>query len=114
MAYVYIVKCEDGSYYTGIALDVKRRIKEHYKKASTCAKYTRSHKIKELSAVWEAPSYACAGKLEYYIKKKLTHSKKKLLVEENDAFKDLIPRELQELSYKRIENFTLENCLNEK
>lgn len=114
MAYVYIVKCEDGSFYTGIASDIKRRIKEHYKKAPTCAKYTRSHKIKELSAVWEASSYSCAGKLEYYIKKKLTHSKKRLLIEENDAFKDLIPQELQEFSYKRIENITLESCLDEK
>ena len=27
--YVYIVKCSDGSYYTGITNDVDRRINEH-------------------------------------------------------------------------------------
>lgn len=27
--YVYIVKCKDGSLYTGISLNIKRRIKQH-------------------------------------------------------------------------------------
>ena len=27
--YVYIVKCRDGSYYTGVTNDVDRRIEEH-------------------------------------------------------------------------------------
>lgn len=27
--FVYIVKCKDGSLYTGITTDIKRRIKEH-------------------------------------------------------------------------------------
>ena len=27
--YVYIVKCSDGSYYTGVTNDVQRRIAEH-------------------------------------------------------------------------------------
>ena len=114
MAYVYIVLCEDGSYYTGIASDVKRRIKEHYLKAPTCAKYTRSHSIKELAAVWEASSLSEAGKLEYYIKKKLTHAKKKRLIECSDAFESLISEELRDFSYKRLENITLERCLAEK
>ena len=27
--YLYIVKCKDGSFYTGITTDIKRRIIEH-------------------------------------------------------------------------------------
>ena len=27
--YVYIVKCKDGSLYTGITTDIDRRVKEH-------------------------------------------------------------------------------------
>lgn len=37
--YVYIVECRDGTYYTGIATDVDRRIEEH--NAGKGAKYTR-------------------------------------------------------------------------
>ena len=37
---VYIVKCADGSLYTGIALEVEERIKTH--NSGKGAKYTRS------------------------------------------------------------------------
>ena len=37
---VYIVKCADGSLYTGIAKDVNRRCQQH--NAGTASRYTRS------------------------------------------------------------------------
>lgn len=37
--YVYILQCGDGTLYTGIATDVKRRLDEH--RAGIGAKYTR-------------------------------------------------------------------------
>ncbi len=114
MSYVYILKCDDDSYYTGISSSFKRRIREHYFKTRASAKYMRSHNIKELSAVWEAPTYSCAARLEYYIKKKLTHLEKMRLIEEKSAFDSLIPQELQQFSYKRIENITLDACIKEK
>ena len=33
---VYLVRCRDGSLYTGIALDVARRIREHEGGANLC------------------------------------------------------------------------------
>lgn len=36
---VYLLKCSDGSYYCGITLDLKRRVKEH--NAGKGSKYTR-------------------------------------------------------------------------
>lgn len=39
--YVYMLRCADGSLYTGIAVDVERRFEEH--KSGRGAKYTRSH-----------------------------------------------------------------------
>ncbi len=39
MWYVYIVKCSDGSLYTGVTTDIKRRIGEH--NAGQGASYTR-------------------------------------------------------------------------
>ncbi len=44
MWYVYILKCYDGSFYTGITSDINRRIKEHNfddKKASKYVKVRR-------------------------------------------------------------------------
>ena len=42
MYYVYILRCKDKSFYTGITTDVDRRFKEH--RAGTGGRYTRSHK----------------------------------------------------------------------
>jgi putative endonuclease len=41
MWFVYIIKCEDGSLYTGATNDLKRRFDEH--KKGKGGKYTRSH-----------------------------------------------------------------------
>jgi predicted GIY-YIG superfamily endonuclease len=38
--FVYIVRCADGSLYTGISKDVKRRCQQH--NAGAAARYTRS------------------------------------------------------------------------
>lgn len=38
--FVYILRCSDGSLYTGITTDVKRRSEQH--NAGTAARYTRS------------------------------------------------------------------------
>ncbi len=37
--YVYILKCGDGTLYTGVATDVERRLAEH--RSGVGAKYTR-------------------------------------------------------------------------
>lgn len=42
MYFVYILKCKDGSLYTGITTDLERRLEEH--KNGTGAKYTRGKK----------------------------------------------------------------------
>ncbi len=41
MYYVYILKCADGSLYTGITTDLKRRLAEH--KSGKGGHYTRAH-----------------------------------------------------------------------
>ena len=40
--FVYIVRCTDGSLYTGITKDVKRRCQQH--NAGTASRYTRSRR----------------------------------------------------------------------
>lgn len=39
--WVYLIRCKDGSLYTGIAMDVTRRFSEHQAGGKRCAKYLR-------------------------------------------------------------------------
>ncbi|MFA6097137.1 MAG: GIY-YIG nuclease family protein [Candidatus Paceibacterota bacterium] len=43
MYYLYILKCSDKTLYTGITVDLKRRIEEH-NSSHLGAKYTRSRR----------------------------------------------------------------------
>ena len=79
MWYVYIVRCNDGTYYTGITTDVERRIAEH--NSGTGAKYTRSRKPVELEESKTFKNRSEASKEEARIKK-LTRTKKEKLIGE--------------------------------
>ncbi len=64
--FVYIVRCADGSLYTGITKDVKRRCQQH--NDGTASRYTRSRRPTKL--VWQEaqPSRGSALKREAAIK----------------------------------------------
>ena len=47
MNYIYILKCADGSLYTGWTNDLEKRLKAH--NSGKGGKYTRSHRPVELS-----------------------------------------------------------------
>jgi len=66
--HVYIVRCSDGTLYTGIARDLKKRIAEHNSEAGG-ARYTRPRRPVELVYSEEAPSRSEALKREYEIKR---------------------------------------------
>ena len=100
MAYVYILKCVDGSYYTGSTVDIEKRIKAHVLKLPTAAKYTRSHTVVDVSAIWEAPSLSFACKLEYFIKRKLSHAQKQQIVSTPEKLKEYIPEHLKDIEYR--------------
>ncbi len=40
--HVYIVRCDDGSLYTGISTDVARRLREHQRGGPRAARYLRT------------------------------------------------------------------------
>ena len=67
--YVYVVRCSDNSLYTGIAMDVKRRIDEHNKDNKTGAKYTRARRPVKLMYQEEVASRSEAASRESVIKK---------------------------------------------
>ena len=54
MAWVYILKCSDGSYYTGSAVDLEKRIAEHT--AGTFNGYTSKRLPVELVFAYEMPT----------------------------------------------------------
>ena len=46
---LYVLRCADGSLYTGITVDLKSRLAAH--NAGTASKYTRAHGPVELSLI---------------------------------------------------------------
>ena len=77
--YVYIVRCSDESLYTGIAIDVQRRINEHNNDNTTGAKYTRARRPVRLMYQEEVSSRSEAASREHAIKK-LTRQEKEALI----------------------------------
>jgi len=65
---IYIVRCRDGSYYTGITTDLARRIAEHNSPGGG-AKYTRPRRPVALVYSESVPSRATATHRENQIKK---------------------------------------------
>lgn len=107
--YIYIVRCRDGSHYTGIAAHLCQRMHEHYERLPQCARYTRSHPVVALDGLWRSDSRSSAGKLEYAIKQ-LPKQKKLHLMANGDNWQEILPK-LSEEKYEYIPNITLEMCL---
>lgn len=81
MAYfVYLIECEDGSIYTGITTDVKRRFEEHA--AGKGARYTRAHKAKKVVHTEVHRTRSVALKREAAIKR-MPREKKLALIKKN-------------------------------
>lgn len=76
---VYMVRCVDGSLYTGIARDVARRIKEHNTNNALASNYTRSRRPVTLVYSEAAATRSAAGRREYQIKQ-LSRQKKEVLL----------------------------------
>ena len=67
MPFVYILRCRDGSLYTGAARDVARRLLEH--QAGTASKYTRSRRPVTLAWSVRVRDWPRALRLEWRIKR---------------------------------------------
>ena len=66
---MYILKCADNTLYTGITVDVERRLKEHNHDDKLAAKYTRVRRPVNLVYQETHKSRALAAKREAEIKK---------------------------------------------
>ena len=77
MPFVYILRCGDGSLYTGAAKDVARRLGAH--RAGTASRYTRARLPVTLAWSLRVTSWSRALRLEWHIKR-LARSQKLALV----------------------------------
>ena len=66
---VYILRCADGSLYTGITTDTARRLAEHNGGGARGARYTRGRRPVELIYAEPAPSRDAAARREAAIKR---------------------------------------------
>ncbi len=113
MAYIYIVRCEDGTLYTGITTDLERRMKTHLDRANpNGAKYTKSHRIAEIMAVWTTEKYSDAARLEYAIKR-LRRADKLRLIETPTLVSELFEK-LSEIEFVPMNRADFENLIEDK
>ncbi|HZP86713.1 MAG TPA: GIY-YIG nuclease family protein [Burkholderiales bacterium] len=77
--FVYMLRCADGSLYTGIARDLEQRVEEHNGDDRRAARYTRSRRPVVL-IYWESVATRSeASKREAAIKRMSREEKERLL-----------------------------------
>ena len=77
MNYVYILRCADGSLYTGWTNDLEKRLKAH--NSGSASKYTRTRLPAELVYFEEWESKEAAMSREWHIKRLSREEKLKLI-----------------------------------
>lgn len=78
MYHLYILKCKDKTLYTGITVDVKRRVKEH-NSSELGAKYTRTRRPVSLVYSKRFHTRSTASREETRIKKLSRKKKLKII-----------------------------------
>ncbi|KEA65735.1 putative endonuclease containing a URI domain [Marinobacterium lacunae] len=77
--YVYIVRCADGSFYTGVTTDLQRREREHNGEGGPGARYTRARR--PVAMVWsEVQSDRSSALRREYAIKRLRRAQKLRLI----------------------------------
>jgi predicted GIY-YIG superfamily endonuclease len=76
--HIYILRCADGTLYTGIATDVTARIAIH--NTGKGAKYTRGRLPVELAYQEKAENHSAALKREHAIKRLPATEKRRLVL----------------------------------
>lgn len=82
MRFVYIVRCNDNSLYTGIAKDLDKRISDH-NNSKIWAKYTKSRRPVMLMWFKKVADRNEASKLELRIKKMPKQKKEEMITQKN-------------------------------
>lgn len=83
MNYTYMVRCKDGTLYTGWTNNIERRMEAH--NSGTGAKYTKSRRPVKLVYCEEFPTKEEAMKREYAIKHMEKKEKEKMVLGWNEG-----------------------------
>jgi putative endonuclease len=86
---LYIVRCSDGSLYTGIAIDVERRVREH-ESGKRGARYLRGRGPLQLEFCEQLGSRGRAQQLEHRVKR-LNRQQKEALIAGRSSLIELMP-----------------------
>ena len=79
--YLYILRCRDDTFYTGITTDVEKRLETH--RSGKGAKYTRGRGPLELVYRENCGTHSDALKREYQVKA-LSRQEKEILIQSAD------------------------------
>lgn len=100
--YIYMIRCEDNSLYTGITTDLKRRFKEHISQKGAGAKYTHSRTPVKIEIAWKTENGRSAAlKLEAFLKKMKKCDKENLVIN---------PHNLSEYLNGKFDEFIFSVC----
>ena len=85
---LYIVRCTDGTHYTGIASDVGRRLSEH-ESGARGAKYLRGRGPLKLEFSAAVGDRSTASALEHRVKR-LSRAEKQAIIDGQQSLDDLM------------------------
>ncbi len=86
---VYIIRCRDGTLYTGISTDVDRRLAEHKEGGPKAARYLRGRGPLKLILTLNACDRGTALKLERMIKR-LSRAEKEALIQHPETMHEIV------------------------
>jgi formiminotetrahydrofolate cyclodeaminase/predicted GIY-YIG superfamily endonuclease len=104
-AYVYLVRCADGSYYTGWTTDLARRVATHNRGAG--ARYTRSRRPVALAYYETLPDATTARQREARLRR-LSHTAKHALAQAH-----LFTTQQEERPMAQLVDLTVQTFLDE-
>lgn len=76
-AFVYLLRCADGSLYCGWSFDLHRRVTAH--QAGRASRYTAARRPVELAAAWRTTDEGAARRLEPRVKRMSRREKLRLV-----------------------------------
>jgi len=89
--YLYVVRCRDGTLYTGISTDIDRRLAEHRGGGDTGSKYLKGRVPLTLLLQKRLGSRSLALKVENLVKK-LSKAKKEKMIYVPGCIEEIVRR----------------------
>jgi putative endonuclease len=92
--YLYMLRCRDGTLYTGITTDVERRLAEHRRSGSPGSKYLKGRAPLTLMLKEKVGDRRMALKAENMVKR-LSKAQKEKIIAIPGYFEELLSRPVQ-------------------